>query len=149
MYASGHTERRGVRIREKGGRREEMRIGKAREQTREERRKSRQQRGAARNVTQRRQREHKVKHSSNQEYHTSIHAPTHINRSNCTSSCGQSIVHRNPMLLCKIEIASICLEPNITHVQDQTSQSARLKRQWKVPNLASGSSCGTARTVAN
>ena len=37
--------------------------------------------------------------------------------------------------VCKMEIAIFCLEPNVTHVQDQTSHSARLKLQEKVPNL--------------
>ena len=47
-----------------------------------------------------------------------------------------------------MKIAIFYLEPNMTHVQDQESDSGRLKLQGKEPNLVSGPCCGIARTVA-
>ena len=66
-------------------------------------------------------------------------------RSQCVS---RRVFDRAP-LPWKMKIAIFHLEPNITHVQDQKSHSAKLKLQGQVPNLVSGSSCGTARTVTS
>ena len=39
---------------------------------------------------------------------------------------------------CKMKIAIFHVEPNITHVRDQKSHSARMKLQGEVPNLVTG-----------
>ena len=81
-------------------------------------------------------------HANVQMNHAHLHIHRHVH-----AHISQTCKSQHCMNF-KMKNAIFYLKPNMTHVQYQRSHSAGLKLQKKVPNLVSGSVCGTARAVA-